>query len=139
MKVFIKFFLKTSLVFLAPGLIAFNVYSAPYCDGSFDDHLDRRCPPRLVSLQKSSNVNAAMIEGVNRLSKRMSENLNSKSDSNFLAFVHAAKACYEVNESGEFLADLAGSKACPSIRNSHLSQSLSIYARMTKTNIKDLA
>lgn len=138
---FLKVSLKTSLAFVSIGFIASTSTSAPYCDGSFDDHLDHRCPPRLVFLQTSPAANAALADSVSSLSKRISETApsNSNSDSNYLAFVNAAKACYDTNDAGEFTADLAGFKKCAFIRNSHLSMSLTIYATMTKTNIKNLA
>ena len=132
--------LKISLLLMAFGLFATSASATPYCDGTFDDHLNQQCiRSRLISIRKNTAINAALSERVIVLSKHLFHGIRSQNDSNYFAFIHAAKACYDVNEAGEFTADLAGVKFCASIRNSNMSRSLAIYAQMTKTNLKVLA
>ena len=131
--------IKLAVLFFSISMAALVASAAPYCDGAWEDHSDKRCRRIRPVLSQNAEINAALGEGLATLSRRISENHVVSENSNFIAFIHASKACYDTNEAGEFTADLAGSKKCAGIRSSNLSRSLAIYAQMEKTTINALS
>lgn len=130
---------KSTLLIFSLSLTTFTAVAAPYCDGAWEDHSDKRCRNFRISKMQGDALNATLGEGVATLSRRINEKHITDEDSNYIAFVHASKVCYDTNEAGEYSADLSGSKQCAGIRNSNLSRSLEVYARMERTNVKALS
>lgn len=130
---------KSTLLFSILSLSTLSLSAAPYCDESRENHSNRRCRSSTLKKIQNSELDEVLREGIETLSRRISERHITELNSNYIAFIHASKACYEKNEAGLFTADLAGSTHCAGIRDSHLARSLEIYARMEKTTVKELS